>query len=384
MSHSFVAVRDLFFAKLMFMIQNEDSIEIDEGEGTPSVYPNAKVKISRDQFTLFQLKRKADDPVRKDIILDPEFQREFVWPLKQQCELIESILMGIPLPPFYFFEQNDGKQQVVDGRQRLTSVFRFMNNEFALKDLKILSSENGKKFSELSPILQGKIEDYQTYVYMIQPPTLEKIKFDIFDRVNRSGTVLNHQEMRNALHQGKSTLLLKELAESPEFQTATGGSIKQKRMKDRYIILRSLSFYMYFHKWDGFVDYEYRSDIDDFLAKSMDVINEFDDDAIVNLKTIFLSSMKNCYSTLGADAFRFSKGENEKRLPINMALFEVLMYFFAMDSNVIEKKKDEISKRLNEQKNIFLHSDFSKQVDSSTKVKDRFEQIIELQKALSV
>ncbi len=366
------------------MTQNDETLEVDEGEGSPSVYPNAKVKISRDQFTLFQLKRKADDPIRRDIILDPEFQREFVWPLKQQCELIESILMGIPLPPFYFFEQNDGKQQVVDGRQRLTSVFRFMNNEFALKDLKILSSENGKKFSDLSPILQGKIEDYQTYVYMIQPPTLEKIKFDIFDRVNRSGTVLNHQEMRNALHQGKSTLLLKELAESTEFQTATGGSIKQKRMKDRYIILRSLSFYMYFHKWAGFEDYEYRSDIDDFLAKSMDVINELDDGTVQKLKEIFCCSMKNCYMTLGADAFRFSKGTDEKRLPINMALFEVLMYFFAKDSEAIEQKKEEISKRLNEQKDVFLNSDFSKQVDSSTKVKSRFEQIIDLQKALNI
>ena len=366
------------------MIQEDLENELDEGETSPSTYPNAKVKISRDQFTLFQLKRKAEDPERKDIVLDPDFQREYVWPLKQQCELIESILMGIPLPPFYFFEQKDGIQQVVDGRQRLTTVFRYMNDKFSLSDLKILESENGKKFSELSPILRGKIEDYQTYVYMIQPPTLEKIKFDIFDRVNRSGTALNHQEMRNALHQGTSTKMLKELAESDEFQTATGGSIKHKRMKDRYVILRSLSFYMYFNKWDIFAKYEYKSDIDDFLANSMDVINSFNAERIESLKSVFLTSMKNCYAVLGADAFRFSKGENEKRLPINMALFEVLMFFFVGDSSLFESRKEEIALRLNEQKEKFMKSDFSKQVDSSTKVKDRFDQIVNLKRELNL
>lgn len=364
-------------------LENEE-IDVDEGVATPPSYTNSKVKISRDQFTLFQLKRKAEDPIRKDIVLDPEFQREFVWPLKQQCELIESILMGIPLPPFYFFEQNDGIQQVVDGRQRLTTVFRYMNNKFALSDLKILVSENGKKFSDLSPILQGKIEDYQTYVYMIQPPTLEKIKFDIFDRVNRSGTELNHQEMRNALHQGASTRLLKELAESEAFQTATGRSIKHKRMKDRYIILRSLAFYMYFQKWEAFAGYEYKSDIDDFLAKSMDIINSFDEILIEKLKSIFTRSMKNCFLVLGSDAFRFSNKDGEKRLPINMALFEVLMYFFSSDSFMFENNQREIAERLNSQKEKFMKSDFSKQVDSSTKVKERYEQIINLKKDLGL
>lgn len=361
-----------------------NEVEDLEDEGTldarvqQHVYP-AKVKITRDQFSLFQLKRKAD-PGRQEIIIDPDFQRLFVWDLKDKSELIESILMGIPLPVLYFFEQNDGKLQVVDGRQRLTAVFQYMDDEFALSELKILPDEKGKKFSDLSPMMQGIIEDFQMTVYKIQPPTPEDVKFDIFDRVNRGGKKLNHQEMRNALHQGKSTQLLRRLSESKEFLLATGESIKPERMKDRYVILRSLAFFMYFKKWDEFKKIEYKSDIDDFLAKTMDLINELPDDKITILENLFTKAMKSCFDTLGEDAFRFSKGDGEKKLPINMALFEILAFFFS-DSDIDYKtKKDDIKTAVNAKKIELYNSDFSKQVDSSTRVNERFGAIIDLQR----
>jgi len=359
-------------------------IEDLEDEGTldarvqQHVYP-AKVKITRDQFSLFQLKRKAN-PERQEIIIDPDFQRLFVWDLKDKSELIESILMGIPLPVLYFFEQNDGKLQVVDGRQRLTAIFQYMDNEFALSELKILPDEKGKKFSDLSPMMQGIIEDFQMTVYKIQPPTPEDVKFDIFDRVNRGGKKLNHQEMRNALHQGKSTRLLRKLSETDEFLLATGRSIKPGRMKDRYIILRFLSFFMYFNKWDEFLDVEYKSDIDDFLAKAMDVINDFSDEKITKLEEVFVWAMQNSFEILGEDAFRFSKGGEEKKLPINMALFEVLTFFFSDTSVDYRSKANEIKVALNFKKMELYNSDFSKQVDSSTRVNERFGAIMELQR----
>ena len=359
-----------------------DEIQDLEDEGTLNaeiqqhVYP-AKVKITRDQFSLFQLKRKAE---RQEIIIDPDFQRLFVWGIKEKSELIESILMGIPLPVLYLFEQNDGKLQVVDGRQRLTAIFQFMENQFALSELKILPNEKGNKFKNLSSMMQGIIEDFQMTVYKIQPPTPENVKFDIFDRVNRGGKKLNHQEMRNALHQGKSTLLLKELSEMQEFQLATGKSIKPDRMKDRYIILRYLSFYMYYKKWEELKNLEYKSDIDDFLAKIMDFINDFTDEQINALKQTFRQSMKNCYEILGSDAFRFSKENGEKKLPINMALFEILAFFFS-DSHIdYGRQKETIKNAIIAKKIQFYNSDFSKQVDSSTKVNERFEAVIDLQR----
>jgi hypothetical protein len=104
--------------------------------------------------------------------------------------------MAIPIPPIYLFENQDGIKQVVDGRQRLSCLFDYINDRFKLVALKILTAENGKKFSDLIPLLQAKIEDYQILAYTIQHPTPEKIKFEIFERVNRGGTSAEKRKFR--------------------------------------------------------------------------------------------------------------------------------------------------------------------------------------------
>ena len=110
---------------------------------------------------------------------------------------------------------------------------KFLNNEFSLESLKILSRYNGLRFKDLDPLLQSRIEDYQIQSYVILPPTDETVKFHIFDRVNRPGTQLNKQEIRNALYNGKITELLKEIAESALFREATSN----KFVKDNDINL---------------------------------------------------------------------------------------------------------------------------------------------------
>lgn len=363
----------------------DEVLEGDEKSSSSDEYPFTQIKIDKDQFSLFELKRKhePEDMKRKDIIIDPEFQRNFVWGSAQKSELIESILMGIPLPVIYLFEQLDGKKQVVDGRQRLTSIFDFMNNKFPLSDMKILKKENGSTFKKLDPLLQSKIEDYQIQAYLIKPPTPERIKFDIFDRVNRSGTQLNHQEMRNALYQGKCTALLKELAKSKEFTEATGKAVPDKRMKGRYIILRFISFYMLFKGWLKQENIEYKSDIDDFLAKTMGFINRLEESKILELKSTFLRSMASSKRILGTDGFRFSINESGgNRRPVNMALFEALAYIFAdpivevIDENMVKEYVDKLKYNYDE-------SGFSLQVDSSTKVNDRFQKAERLLEVLN-
>lgn len=363
--------------------ENEETLEGDESSPAKD-YPFSQIKIDKDQFSLFELKRKFEDKNRQDILIDPDFQRNFVWTNVQKSELIESILMGIPLPVIYLFEQADGKKQVVDGRQRLTSIFKFMNNEFALIDLKILKNENGNTFEKLSPLLQAKIEDYQIQAYLIKPPTPERIKFDIFDRVNRSGTQLNHQEMRNALHQGKSTLLIKELAETAEFKNATGNAITDKRMKGRYIVVRFLSFYMLQMGWLKDAKVEYKSDIDDFLAKTMVYINGLSEEHIQKLKTVFLKAMQRSHKVLGPDGFRFTKrADDVNRRPINMALFEALAYLFSFD--FVDSVEPIALKELVESlKTEFDQQGFSQQVDSSTKVEERFSRVKQFVKEFHV
>lgn len=294
-----------------------------------SIYPMKDIKIEKGFYSVYELKRKYDLENRK-IILDSSFQREDVWKLKQKAELIESVLMGLPLPIFYFNQDKYGNLIVIDGRQRLTALFEYMDGKFSLNKLNILKEYSQTKFSNLPPIMQNKIEDYQIVAHVILPPTPDRIKFDIFDRVNRAGTQLNKQEIRNALYQGNSTEMLNKIvSENENFELATGGAFKNdNRMKDRYIILRFIGFYMYFnnkiHDESGKA-YEYKNDMDDMLGKCMEILNNMSDYEIEELEKNIDKGLVNSHFYLGINGFRVFKSE-VKKSPVNMNLFEMIMY----------------------------------------------------------
>lgn len=368
----------------------EDKDDRLEGESANSVedvnevYPNAEVRVEKAQFSTIHLKRLVEE--RGELIIDPNFQRNKVWTNKQAAELVESILMGIPIPTIYLFEMKNGKKQVVDGRQRITAILDFLNDELPLKDLKILKQYNGNKFSELEPKMRGVFEDYQLSFYIIQPPTPERVKYDIFDRVNRGGTQLNSQEMRNALYIGTATKLISELANSQEFLNATGKGISPKRMKDQYVILRSISFYLLKKRYETVTrengdSIEYKSDIDDFLAKMMIFLNEkASEELISDCRNTFLTAMKNCSIIMGEDAFRF-ESSTENRRPINMPLFEVMMYIFA-DKSVFNWP-EHTKEKVNDFKEKFDHKQmFAGNTDSTLNLNERYKLAEELIKQI--
>ncbi len=350
------------------------TLSLEESENKNS-YPNLTIKIEKVQYSIFELNRRY----KKDLILlDPSFQRNFVWNKKQQSELIESVIMGIPLPIIYLAENKDGKLIVVDGRQRLTTFFEFLDNSFALRDLKTLPQINKMKFKDLEkqyPQYATTIEDFQLIIQIIKYPTPDQVRFDIFDRVNRGGTPLNKQEMRNALYQGKATELLENLAQSDEFKLATGNAISGKHMKDRYIILRAISIFMW--KKGILTDnngnvIEYKSDMEDFLGNSMKFLNDASEYEIDYIQRVFKDIMIKSYETLGKDAFRIPT-YTSKRRPISMTLFETLFYFFSLclkeDKNKIKKSIEEL---LNEEEFINY---LEVSVDSSTRINKRLEMV---------
>lgn len=360
--------------------KNEDNEELDlEDNGSlnpenigsaEDVYPDANIKIDREQYSIFELKRRYD---KKGIILDPEFQRNDVWKIKQKSELIESVLMGIPLPLIYLVERKDGKLAVVDGRQRLTTFFKFLDGGFKLSGLRILREINGRKFKELDDKFQSDLEDFQVIVQIIKPPTPDRIKFDIFDRVNRGGTSLNNQEMRNALYLGRSTRLLSRLSERMEFLKATGYSVKSTRMKAEYIILRFIAFYLW--KKGTLLDkennrIEYRSDLEDFLGSTMEYLNRISDDEENKLEELFAFSMRNAVSVLGENAFRIPS-YGGKRRPVSMTLFECLSYFFTIQDWYPYRK--DVKKNLTDLFNMDnFYDSLTSNVDSKTVVDARF------------
>lgn len=349
----------------------DDDLKIDNSPDEDTLYP-VEVKIQRDMFSVRELKTDYED---KMLILAPDFQRESVWTLRQKSELIESILMGIPLPMVYFFEGDEGIIQVVDGKQRLTALFEFLDNKYPLSSLSILSHLKGLRYKDLKPAERTKIARHQFVAQTIIPPTPDKIKFDIFERVNRKGSTLNNQEMRNALYQGKATNLLNELAENEFFLKATDNAISPTRMKDKYLILRFLAFCLWKNKILKDKEGElvkYASNIDEFVGKTMFFINHQNNNFIKELKIMFNESMQVAYRLRKRDAFRIPN--KDRKRPINMPLFESFGYLFSQIRN-----KKNIDNYLSEVNNLLKDREFitslTIRIDNTASVEKRFEKI---------
>ncbi len=360
-------------------------------ENTTDIYPDALVNIAPEVFSVFQLKRKFDKtpPLIK---LDPDFQRYSLWSSKQKSELIESILMGIPLPLIYVKEDAMGVYIIVDGRQRLTTLFQFLNHDFPLQKLNVLKNLNGFYFSQLSKdgisfdnhltqLQQSKIEDCQLTLHVIKPPTKDRVTFDLFDRVNRGGTRLNNQEMRNAIYQGHSTDLLNKLVSLDSFKNATEKTIKSKRMKDKYLVLRLIGFYLWRKKKlislkdSDLPLVEYRSDLEDFLGKTMLFLNS--QQGVWFCKSfpdIFDHAMKTCTEILESGCFRLPKKGDGPRRPISMSLFEAVTYLvieFLAGQNLSKDKLRTAYRNLIENDKFIESTTYI--VDSNKSVNQRFE-----------
>ena len=312
------------------VLEEETGLEYDENQSI-NIYPDVNIKISRDQYSIFETKEMVKIG---DIDIEPNFQRHLVWKKIQKNELVESVLMGVPLPTFYIFEQKDGKKQVIDGRQRLTALHDFLDNKFILKDLKILKDFNNKKFDDLEDRYKSKFKRFQLSIVVIEPPTPPQVKYDIFNRVNKGGTILNNQEMRNALYHGKSTDLLLELTQSELFKNAISNAVSSKRMKDQYIVLRFISFYLLYTQN---IIYDYTGDINYYLDEVMEFLNTKADEKLINhLKDVFYFAMKTACIFPNNDCFRY-KSKNTRPRPINMSLFETISYIFVAKYNNIFK-----------------------------------------------
>lgn len=316
----------------------------------------------------------------KEIDLMPDFQRRAgIWDETRKSRLIESLMLRIPLPVFYVASNRDEKWSVVDGLQRITTLKEFIHDKsLVLTHLEFLHDLNGKKFDALSRQMQRRILETEVTVHVIQPGTPSAVMFNIFKRINTGGMPLSAQEIRHAIKQGPSTILLKQLAESSEFKAATGGSINDERMADRECILRFCAFSTNDPQQYSFVD------LDSLLIMTMEDINKWSPMEIETLSQNFLKAMIAAKKILGRWAFRKYYGPQYRLSPINKALFEVWAFHLARLSSdnlyLLEQRKDELMKgyaELTLKDNNFVESVSSGTGDLS-KVKRRFRQIGEL------
>ena len=151
-----------------------------------------EVRIERAQYSVITLIKLCSK--MEEFKFDPLFVRDKEWEKSYSSELIESMLLGIPTPPIYLFETQDGKKEVVDGRQRITTILDFVNCKFKLGELMIFKELTGLTFLELEPRMQGIFEDYIISFYIIQPPTPKWVMYDILRRVSQGGTLNKNRD----------------------------------------------------------------------------------------------------------------------------------------------------------------------------------------------
>ena len=177
------------------------------------------------------------------LIIDPEWQRSYVWDNKRASKLVESFLMDIPIPVVYLSKTDDGKYEVIDGVQRLTSVFNFFEGRLTLNGMEFFRALNKKTFKEIEVVLQNKLEDATVRTFELSPKTSKNLLFIIFERLNTGGIALNEMEIRNCIYRGRLNDLIKELARYPAFLECVDQANINKRMYDRNLVLRFLAFY---------------------------------------------------------------------------------------------------------------------------------------------
>ena len=295
-------------------------VELEVEEPLPPEEPEPwdpeKIRIHTKHYSLRQV---VDMIAEGDIDLAPDFQRHYVWKNWQRSGLIESLLLGIPLPSFYFNEDSTGRLQVVDGVQRLTTIFRYVTDPTVkLGDVTYLDELKGQGFDDLATLFRRRLNGAQFVAHVIDPQTPYRVKFDIFRRINTGGTPLSAQEIRHCMSKVRSRDFLKKLVNERSFVTATGGALNNHpRMADREVALRFVAFLLYDSE-----AYAQHGSFDEFLGYVTDIIDDPESHNLDALRADFSRGMTNCYSVFGEHAFRKWPREATRKSPINRALFE--------------------------------------------------------------
>lgn len=278
------------------------------------------------------------DKMKKNEIIIPDFQRNFVWSFKQASKLVESFLLGLPVPGIFLAKEKEtGNLLVIDGQQRLVTCEAFRNEKFPIsyEDFALRSVKEkweGLKYTELDPVDRKRFDDSVLRATIIQQviPKGDTSVYHIFQRLNTGGSVLQNQEIRNCLYHGKFNDMLHELNKNRSWRSLYIGQLPHKRMKDEELILRFFSLYYNFEN--------YTKPMNEFMSNFMDSKKNPDKDEIAKMKALFIDTISFIAREVGSVAFR-------PRGNINTAAFDSITYTVAKYK---QRLKSDIAKNISE------------------------------------
>jgi hypothetical protein len=272
--------------------------------------------IRKAEFSIFELHHRWQGGF---VRLQPDFQREMVWTEDKQIKLVESVLARIPLPVIYLADDGEGFD-VVDGQQRLTTLFAFIEGRFAerrapgairrrgdapaeghsfvLRKLTLMKELNGRSFDAIEPKTRRLFEQTQLICFVLQANTSPQAKFQIFGRLNEGTTPLNPQEIRNAIYRGAGLELVRSLAgPSSRFRVVAGADRSYSRMRADELVLRGIAFSWL--GWDG-----YRGDLKGFINDALDALNKASDAQRAEVERAFLHAIDFAERVFGDNAWQ--------------------------------------------------------------------------------
>lgn len=329
------------------LLLEEDAIEVEthestvdaSDEGDLNISGQNKIILEKADRSLFELHRWHQ---KGTIVVDPEWQRNYVWDKKRATKLIESFLSDIPVPVIYLGNNGNGKYEVIDGLQRLTSIFDFMDNKFKLQKMELIPELSGKFFKDLDISSQNKLENSILRTFELSSSGSD-IHFIVFERINTGSVKLNDMEIRNCLYRGNLNNLLKELSTNADFTSTLNQKSAAERMQDRSLVLRFLAFYVRtYHKCDR--------GLKKFLNEFLETYRYAPDDKIDEYRKVFSKCMKSCLTVFGNNSFRLKsditkpgKSFGEWSTRPNAAIFQVISTSFSKyDLSSVTRKSDSI------------------------------------------
>jgi len=193
------------------------------------------------------------DTDENDIFV-PEYQRDFVWDLARQSRLIESIALGLPIPPIFVAENSDGRLEIVDGSQRIRTLSAFLSGKLVLQNLKKVTALNNLQFEDLDISRQRKFKHTTLNFIVLSENATEEVRSDLFDRINKGSDILRSMETRKGIYRGTFTdFIYEKCATNKVFR----GNIHLSktvinRQEHEELILRFFALIHYYPKYHQF------------------------------------------------------------------------------------------------------------------------------------
>lgn len=266
----------------------------------------------------YSIRQLVGEIERGGIRLDVEYQRQYVWDNGKASRLIESLLLNVPIPVVYIAEDDDFSFEVIDGLQRLTTLKRFLNNEFPLTGITVLKEIFGKTFNELTPRDQRRLSNRTIRCIAITMDSHPDIKFDVFERLNTNVAVLTAQELRNCVYRGSFNESIKDLGDYEPLNRIVGSS-GRRRMVPAELVLR------FFALKDGLS--EYRPPLSQYINQYMRKRRK---DLLTSGEVrLFKECVDVAVAVFGERAFQVPDRNGVMHNTVHKALFDAVMICLA-------------------------------------------------------